>query len=150
MYLILKIEFIPTICLLTSYHFHNVLVSLKARVIIVSEDGDVNTVLSGILRLKGLISHKSTNAEQCLKKIREFEGNVEVVIMEDEIAADRPAMLIINIKRINPDIKILVIAHEDTNKTRILDYGADEFALKPMSPENIADKVFSLLASKNR
>jgi hypothetical protein len=30
-------------------------------------------------------------------------------------------------------------------KTRILDYDADEFALKPMSGENVVDKVFNLL-----
>ena len=30
-------------------------------------------------------------------------------------------------------------------KTKILDYGADEFTLKPISPENVADKLFMLL-----
>ena len=55
-------------------------------------------------------------------------------------------MLIINVKRSNIDTKILVIADEETDKTKILDYGADEFTLKPISPENIADKLFMLLA----
>jgi DNA-binding NtrC family response regulator len=126
------------------------MVNLKFKVIIVSEETDVNTVLSGVLRLKGLLCYKTTTAEECLNKVKEFEGKIEVVVMEDEIAADRPAMLIVNIKKINPNIKILVIAHEDSNKTRVLDYGADEFALKPMSPENIADKVFNLIASTNK
>lgn len=51
--------------------------------------------------------------------------------MSAEIAADRAAKLILNIERINKDAKILVIA--------------DEFTLKPVSSENVADKVFSLL-----
>ncbi len=55
--------------------------------------------------------------------------------MSAEIAADRAAKLILNIKRINKDAKILVIAGEDSSKTRILDYGADEFTLKPVSSE---------------
>ena len=42
--------------------------------------------------------------------------------------------------------KILVIGDENSDKTRILDYGTDEFALKPMSPENTADKVLMQLA----
>ena len=29
---------------------------------------------------------------------------------------------------------------------KIIDYGADEFALKPLSPENVADKILMLLA----
>jgi hypothetical protein len=56
---------------------------------------------------------------------------VDVVVMSAEIAADRAAKLILNIERINKDAKILVIA--------------DEFTLKPVSSENVADKVFSLL-----
>jgi DNA-binding response OmpR family regulator len=49
-------------------------------------------------------------------------------------------------KRINPNTKVLVIADEDSDKTRILGYGADEFTLKPMSPENVSDKVLMLLS----
>jgi DNA-binding NarL/FixJ family response regulator len=79
---------------------------------------------------------------------------VDVVVMSAEIAADRAAKVILNIKRINKDAKILVIAGEDRSKTRILDYGADEFTLKPISAENVADKLFMLLTrevvSENR
>ena len=38
------------------------------------------------------------------------------------------------------------LGDESTDKTRIIDYGADEFALKPLSPENVADKILMLLA----
>ena len=55
-------------------------------------------------------------------------------------------MFIVNIKKINPNIKVLVIADEDSDKTRILGYGADEFSLKPISPENVADKLFMLIS----
>jgi hypothetical protein len=36
-------------------------------------------------------------------------------------------MLIVNIKKINMNTKVLVIAEEDSEKTRILGYGVDEF-----------------------
>ena len=51
-----------------------------------------------------------------------------------------------NIKKMQLNTKVLVIGDENSDKTRILDYGADEFALKPMSPENTADKILMLLA----
>lgn len=51
-----------------------------------------------------------------------------------------------NVKKMDFNIKILVIGDENSDKTMILDYGADEFALKPMSPENTADKILMLLA----
>ena len=44
------------------------------------------------------------------------------------------------------DTKVLVIAEEDSEKTRLLGYGADEFSIKPMSPENVVDKVLMLLS----
>ena len=75
-----------------------------------------------------------------------MEGKVDVVIIGGNIAHDRNLMLIINIKKINMNTKVLVIADEDSDKTRILGYGADEFTLKPMSPENVADKVLMLLS----
>ena len=56
---------------------------------------------------------------------------------------DRAAILIVNIKKLNQDF---VIGDENTDKTLILDYWADEFTLKPLSPENTADKILIVLA----
>ena len=88
---------------------------IKPRIFIVQDDNDANTVLSGILWLKGAEPFKFTRTEKCIKKI-------------------------------NSSIKVLVIADEDSDKTRILGYGADEFSLKPISPENVADKLFMLIS----
>jgi DNA-binding NtrC family response regulator len=118
----------------------------KPRVFIVQEDEDANLVLNGLLWLKGFESHKFINGKDCLEKISQLEGKVDVVIMGGNIASDRNVTLIINIKKINNNTKVLVIADEDSEKTRILGYGAIEFGLKPMSPENIADKVLMLIS----
>ena len=118
----------------------------KPRVFIIQENQDANLVLSGILWLKGCEPFKFTNGNECLEKLNEMEGKVDVVIIGGSIACDRNLMLIVNIKKINNNIKVLVIAEEDSDKTRILGYGADEFTLKPMSPENVGDKVLMLLS----
>ena len=118
----------------------------KPRVFIIQENNDANLLLNGLLWLKGCESHKFTDGKECLEKMRQFEGKVDVVIIGGNIASDRNLTLIINIKKINSNTKVLVIADEDSNKTRILGYGANEFGLKPMSPENIADKVLMLMS----
>lgn len=119
----------------------------KPRVMIAQEDNDANTILSGLLWLKGYEVYKANTAEECLSKINEL-GNwkMHVIIMSQQVALDGNAMLIVNVKRSSLETKILVIADEETDKTKILDYGADEFTLKPISPENVADKLFMLLA----
>ena len=119
---------------------------IKPRIFIVQDDDDANTVLSGMLWLKGAEAFKVTRTEECIKKIKEVEGKVEVVIIGGNIAADRNLMFIVNIKKINPHIQVLVIADEDSDKTRILGYGADEFSLKPISPENVVNKLFMLIS----
>ena len=118
----------------------------KPRVFIIQENEDANVVLTGMLWLKGCEPFKFTNGKQCLEKLVEIDGKVDVVIIGGSIACDRNLMLIVNIKKINIDIKVLIIADEDSDKTRILGYGADEFTLKPMSPENVGDKVLMLLS----
>ena len=51
-------------------------------------------------------------------------------------------MLIINIKKINHKTKILVLGNNNNDKVRIMEYGAEEYSLLPLSPENVADKIF--------
>jgi len=89
-----------------------------------------------------------------LNKVNELDGKVDIVFVDgkiaadSKIAADRSAMLIIKVKRINSNIKIMVLAEDETDKTRVLDYGADEFAAKPVSAETMVDKVYSVLLTR--
>lgn len=117
----------------------------KPKVMIVLENNDAVTNLAGLLWLKGYEVYKASTAEECLSNVSELSDKMHVVIMSPQVALDGRAMLIVKLKRFNVDTKILVLADEDTEKTKILDYGADEFTLKPISPENVADKLFMLL-----
>jgi DNA-binding response OmpR family regulator len=89
-------------------------------------------------------------AEECLNKIKELEGIVDVIFVDGKIAADRATMLIVNVKRINSRIPIVVLAEDETNKTRVLEYGADEFAIKPISADTAVAKVNYVLLKKNK
>jgi DNA-binding response OmpR family regulator len=50
----------------------------------------------------------------------------------------------------NQKIRLLVVADKSLSeeKVRIMDYGADDFALKPLSVESIVNKVNSLLLAE--
>jgi DNA-binding response OmpR family regulator len=118
----------------------------KPRVMIAIEDKDAMANIAGLLWFKGYEVYKSNSAEDCSSKINELKDrNMHVMIVSQQVALDSRAMLIVKVKRSNIDTKVLVIADEDNEKTKILDYGADEFTLKPISPENVADKLFMLL-----
>lgn len=115
---------------------------------VVDDDRDVNIVVAGILKLKKFDVHKVYSAEECLEKLKELEAKVDVIYVNGRIAADRAATLILKVKRISSDIRICVVAEDETDKTRVLDYGADLFIAKPIGIETIADKIMILLTRK--
>jgi len=117
----------------------------KIKILVADDNMDVNIIIAATLVLKGYEVYKTYSAEECLRKLEELGGKVDVVILDGKIAADRGAMVIVKAKRTNPDIKILAVADDESEKTRVLDYGADGFTTKPISVETIVDKVSTLL-----
>jgi DNA-binding response OmpR family regulator len=117
----------------------------KIRIITADDNKDVNTLFAATLVLKGYEVYKTYSADECISKLEEFEGKVNVLLLNGRIAADRGSMVIVKAKRISPDIKILAIADDENEKTRVLDYGADGFATKPISIETIVHKISALL-----
>ena len=117
----------------------------KIKILIVDDNKDVNLLISATLVLKGYEVYKTYSAEECVSKLNEMNRTVDVMLLNGGIAADRGAMVIVKAKRINPDIKILAVADDESEKTRVLDYGADGFTTKPISVETIVNKISALL-----
>ncbi|HEX5186628.1 MAG TPA: response regulator [Nitrososphaeraceae archaeon] len=117
----------------------------RHSIIIVDNDTNVSNLLAGYFTLAKFRVIKTTSATECIDKLKEFENKIDIVFMDGKIASDRGAMLIINIKKLSSSIKIFALADNENNKTRVLDYGADEFATKPISPTTIVEKASALL-----
>jgi DNA-binding response OmpR family regulator len=66
-----------------------------------------------------------------------------VITVNGTIASDRSVMLILNVRRMNKKVKVFVLADRglSEDKTRMIDYGADEFAVKPLSMQSLINKV---------
>jgi DNA-binding response OmpR family regulator len=121
----------------------------KPTVFIIYNNEDINTLLAGNFWLKGFQPAKFTDGKECLKSVREIDGNIDALVINQEIALDNDLMLIVNIKRMNPNAKILVIADKGLDQTKMYEYGADEISLTPLSPIDIIDKLM-LLISKSK
>lgn len=117
--------------------------------IVYNNNDDINAILAGIFWLKGFEPFKFTNGKECLKRFREMDGNVDAVVINQEIVLDNDLMLIVNIKRINPHTKIFVIAENESDKTKMYEYGADGVASMPLNPKDVSDKLL-LLISKGK
>jgi DNA-binding response OmpR family regulator len=118
--------------------------------IVYNSNEDVTTILAGTFWLKGFEPFRFTNGQECLKRFREMDGNVDAIVINQEIALDNDLMLIVNIKRINPHTKIFVIAEEESDKTKMYEYGADGVASIPLNPKDVSDKLLLLISKGKR
>ena len=121
---------------------------INGTILIVTDDIDMNIVLSGVFALNGFKSFKCTTAEEALKTLDDYRDEVDSMLIDGRIAADRGAMIIVKSKTKKPTVKIIVVANNDSAKTRVLDYGADDFILKPVSAEVMTNRVITQLARR--
>lgn len=106
---------------------------------------DANNLLAGVLNLKGFKVFKSKSTHDCLSMIDQIQEKVDVVLIDKESAIENDFFLVNRIKKMAPYLKIVVIADEDE---KLLHKNIDEFVLRPISPENLADKILNMLAKR--
>jgi DNA-binding response OmpR family regulator len=113
------------------------------HVIVCDDDAELNLFIRNFFKLDGYETHQALSAKECIDKLADLGDIIDVIIVDGKIASDRSAMLILNVKRMNKNVKVFVLADRTLSeeKTRIMDYGADEFAVKPLSMESLIKKV---------
>jgi DNA-binding response OmpR family regulator len=113
------------------------------HVIVCDDDAELNSFIRNHFKLDGFKTHQALSAQECIDKLSEMGNTIDAITIDGKIAADRSAMLILNAKRMNKNVKVFVLADRglSEDKTRIMDYGADEFAVKPLSMESLINKV---------
>jgi DNA-binding response OmpR family regulator len=113
------------------------------HVIVCDDDAELNSFIRNFFKLDGYETHQALSAQECIDKLAELGDTIDAIIVNGTIASDRSIMLILNVKRMNKNVKVFVLADRGLSeeKTRIMDYGADEFAVKPLSMESLINKV---------
>src|SRR5215207_2922146 len=113
------------------------------HVIVCDDDAELNLFIRNFFKLEGYETHQALSAKECIDKLAELGDTIDAITVDGKIASDRSAMLILNVKRMNKNVKVFVLADRSLSeeKTRIMDYGTDEFAVKPLSMESLTKKV---------
>ena len=121
------------------------------HVIVCDDDPELNSFMRNHFKLDGYQTHQALSAQECIDKLAELGDAIDAITVNGKIAADRSVMLILNVRRMNRKVKVFVLADRglSEDKTRVMDYGADEFAVKPISMESLINKVnLQLLEAK--
>jgi DNA-binding response OmpR family regulator len=121
------------------------------QVIVCDDDAELNSFIRNHFKLGGYETHQALSAKECIDKLAELGDIIDAITVNGTIASARSAMLILNAKRLNKNVKVFVLANKGLSeaKTRIMDYGADDFAVKPMSMESLINKVNMKLLEKS-
>jgi DNA-binding NtrC family response regulator len=108
---------------------------------------DANNLLAGVLSLKGFRVIKSKSTDECLSTVNQSEEKVDIMLTDKESAVENNSFLLNEITKIAPDTMIVVIVDNDDDIQK-LPKNAIEFVLRPITPENLADKILYMLAKK--
>jgi response regulator RpfG family c-di-GMP phosphodiesterase len=118
------------------------------RLILSVDFADANNLLAGVMTLKGLKVFKSKSTDDCLSILNQIEEKVDAVLIDKESAVEKDFLLVNQIKKVRPDTMIVIIADQVDEDEKLLEKNIDEFVLRPISAENLADKVLHLLAKR--
>jgi CheY-like chemotaxis protein len=118
-------------------------------VLIVDEDKIVVNYLYALLRLSGYEVNMAFSASECLRFLEQSNTiDIDAVLLDGKIAEDRGVMVVSRIKQLNKETKILVVANNDNPRNIILEYGADDFVIKPVSGETLLSNINMLIQAK--
>ena len=118
-------------------------------VLIVDEDKIVVSHLYALFKLSGYEINMAFSANECLRFLKQSNhSNIDAALVDGKIAEDIGAMVVSRIKQLNKNTKILVVANNDNPKNIILEYGADDFVIKPVSGETLLSKINMLIQAK--
>ena len=118
------------------------------RLILSVDFPDANNLLAGVLSLKGFKVSKSKSTDDCLSLLNQIEEKIDVVLIDKESAVEKDFLFVNEIKKVRPDTVIVIIADEVDEDEKLLEKNIDEFVLRPISAENLADKVLLMLAKR--
>jgi response regulator RpfG family c-di-GMP phosphodiesterase len=118
------------------------------RLILSVDYADANNLLAGVMNLKGFKVFKSKSNDDCLSTINQVQEKTDAVLIDKQSAVENDFFLVNQIRKMTPDTMIVIIADNADEDEKLLENNVDELVRRPISPENLADKILYMLAKK--
>ena len=117
--------------------------------LIVDEDKILVNYLYALFKLSGYEVNMAFSSNECLRFLEQSNpSKIDAALVDGKITEDRGAMVVSRIKQLNKDIRILVVTNNDNPRNIILEYGADDFVIKPVGGETLLSKISMLIHAK--
>ncbi|MFL6478673.1 MAG: hypothetical protein ACJ707_07630, partial [Nitrososphaera sp.] len=80
------------------------------HVIVCDDDVELNSFIRNYFKLDGYETHQALSAQECIDKLTKLGDTIDAITVDGKIAADRSVMLILNVRRLNKNVKVFVLA----------------------------------------
>jgi DNA-binding response OmpR family regulator len=117
----------------------------KPVILIADTSPHILNLLAGTFQLNNFTVYTATSAEECLSLYSGLKDSIDMVLMDGAIAGNQGVEVIINIRRIKRDQKIMVVVEEEGIKSMAMKVGADVVVMKPISPDMVLHQVNDML-----
>lgn len=119
---------------------------MNKRILIIDDDIDICTLLGRLLNNNGYETDTAFTASGGLSKFK--AGTFDVVITDYRLGEKSGKEVLLEIKRINPEVKVIIITGYAHIKTAVdvMKAGAYDYIAKPLIPEevlNLLNKAFA-------
>jgi DNA-binding response OmpR family regulator len=102
-------------------------------------------LLEATFQLNNFTTYTATSARECLAIYSGLKETIDIVLMDGAIAGDQGVEVIVNIRRLKRDQKIMVVVEEEGVKAMTMRVGADVVVMKPISPDSVLHHVNDML-----
>lgn len=117
----------------------------KPVILIADTSPFILNVLAGNFQLNNFTVYTATSAAECLALFSGMKDAIDMVLMDGAIAGDQGVEVILAIRKLKRDQKIMVVVEEDNLKAMAMKVGADVVIMKPISTDMVLHQVNDML-----
>lgn len=117
----------------------------KPVILIADTSQYILNLLAGTFQLNNFTVYTATSARECLAIFSGLKDSIDMVLMDGPIAGDQGIEVIVNVRRLKRDQKIMVVVEEHNVKAMAMEVGADVVVMKPVSADMVLHQVNDML-----
>ena len=117
----------------------------KPVILIADTSQYILNLLAGTFQLNNFTVYTATSARECLAIFSGLKDSIDMVLMDGPIAGDQGIEVIVNIRRLKRNQKIMVVVEEHNVKAMAMQVGADVVVMKPISADMVLHQVNDML-----